>query len=127
MVGTRVLYFGAFIHHGCLFLGDVSSDSDMSDWIPGEGSWHQKGNRVVFNVLPGVDGMVECSVWRGPPHEILSYELLGNEFSCPSGWVEIYDAAGCVHMKFPAKSETFAFRVMVDNVDFSAKIQIILI
>lgn len=127
MVGTRVVYFGAVIHHGCLFLGDVNSDSDMSDWSPGESSWHKEGNRVVFNVLPGVDGMVECSVWRGPPPDVLPYELFGDKFSCPSGWLEIYDAAGCVHVKFPAKRDTLAFRVMVDDVDFPAKIQIILI
>ncbi|MFD7308030.1 hypothetical protein [Promicromonospora sp. NPDC059942] len=121
-----VVAFLAKIEHGCLILRDARSDDDVSDWDPTSSNWHQEGSSVIFGVQASVDGPVECEVWRSDPPTALSVNLLETALPCPSGWLALHDPNEHVRMQFVGFPESALCSVMVDDLQFPSKVQIVL-
>ncbi|MFE9745365.1 hypothetical protein ACFYOT_10705 [Saccharothrix saharensis] len=116
----------AKIEHGCLILRDVGSDDDVTDWDPVSSNWYQEGSTLIFEVQAGVDGPVECEVWKSTPLEVLSANLFEASLPCPSGWLVLHDPNGYARMQFTGLRDSVFCSVMVDDLQFPSKVQILL-
>ncbi|WP_282204267.1 hypothetical protein [Kitasatospora fiedleri] len=118
--------FLAKIEHGCLILRDAGSDSDVSGWDPTSSSWYREGSSLIFSVQPGVDGPVECEVWKSASPVMLPEKLFEASLPCPSGWLVLHDANDHVRMQFLGLRDSVICSVMVDDPQFPSKVQILL-
>jgi hypothetical protein len=126
VVNSPVVAFLAKIAHGCLILRDATSEDDVSDWDPESSSWYREGSSLIFGVQAGVDGPVECEVWKSDPPETLPANLFEVSLPCPSGWLVLHDPNEYARMQFAAFRESVLCSVMVDDLCFPAKVQIVL-
>ncbi|MDI6516181.1 hypothetical protein QMA61_08260 [Streptomyces coelicoflavus] len=118
--------FLAKIEHGCLILQDARSEDDVSDWDPTSSSWYREGGSLIFSVQAGVDGPVECEVWKSPPSTMLPANLFETSLLCSSGWLVLHDANDYVRMQFMGFRDAVKCSVMVDDPQFPSKVQILL-
>ncbi|GAB3213531.1 hypothetical protein GCM10027294_45880 [Marinactinospora endophytica] len=118
--------FLAKIEHGCLILQDAGSDDDVSDWDPTSSSWYREGGSLIFSVQAGVDGPVECEVWKSAPLTVLPAKLFEASLPCSSGWLVLRDANDYVRMQFLGFRDSVICSVMVDDPQFPSKVQILL-
>jgi hypothetical protein len=126
VANSPVVAFLAKIEHGCLILRDTASDDDVSDWDPESSSWYQEGSSLIFGVQAGVDGPVECEVWKSDPPETLPASLVEVSLPCPSGWLVLHDPNEYTRLQFAAFREFVLCSVMVDDLQFPSKVQILL-
>jgi hypothetical protein len=120
-----VISFRAKVDHGCLVLRDVQGDDDISEWDPSSAKWYRSGNSIVFGVLPGSEGWVECEVWKSPPVAPLPISLFVDEILSQSGWLVIHDPNEHVRMQFRGPRGLVKTSVRVDDADFASEVQII--
>ncbi|MCF0078609.1 hypothetical protein LZ269_14495 [Streptomyces lomondensis] len=118
--------FLAKIEHGCLILRDAGSDDDVSDWDPTSSSWHREGSSLIFGVQASVDGPVECEVWKSAPPATLPANLFEESLPCPSGWLVLHDPNEHARMQFSGFRNSVLCSVMVDDLQFPSKVQILL-
>lgn len=118
--------FLAGIEHGCLILRDVGSDDEVGDWDPASNSWYQEGSSLIFGVQAGVDGPVECQIWKSTPPVVLPVNLLEVSLLCPSGWLVLHDPNEHARMQFTGFRGSVTCSVMVDDPQFPSKVQILL-
>ncbi|MEF9881742.1 hypothetical protein [Streptomyces sp. P9-A4] len=123
---SPVVSFLAKIEHGCLILRDAGSDDDVSDWDPASNSWYQEGSSLIFGVQASVDGPVECEVWKSIPPVMLPASLFVTSLPCSSGWLVLHDPNEYARMQFTGFRGSVACSVMVDDLQFPSKIQILL-
>ncbi len=126
VASSPLVAFLAKIEHGCLILRDARSDDDVSDWDPMSSSWYREGSSLIFSVQAGVDGPVECEVWKSAPPMALPARLFEAPLPCPSGWLVLHDANDYVRMQFLGFRDSVICSVMVDDPQFPSKVQILL-
>jgi hypothetical protein len=126
VANSPVVSFLAKIEHGCLILRDAGSDDDVSDWDPSSSRWYREGSSLIFGVQAGVDGPVECEVWKSDPPEMLPVALLEASLPCPSGWLVLHDPNEHARMQFTGFRGFVICSVMVDDSQFPSKVQILL-
>lgn len=120
-----VLSFRAKMDHGCLVLRDAQGDDDISDWDPSIANWYTVGSSIVFGVLPGAEGPIECEVWKATPVEPLAISLFVDEIPCDSGWIVLHDPNEYVRMQFRGLRGRVKVSVLVDDAEFASKIQVV--
>lgn len=126
VANSPAVAFLAKIEHGCLILRDAGSDDDVSDWDPELSSWHREGSSLIFGVRVGIEGPVECEVWKSDPPSPLPTNLFKTSLPCPSGWLVLHDPNNHAKMQFLGFRNSVACSVMVDNPQFPSKVQILL-
>ncbi|MFD7750094.1 hypothetical protein ACFV2V_29410 [Streptomyces sp. NPDC059698] len=126
VASSPLIAFLAKIEHGCLILRDAGSDDDVSDWDPTSSSWYREGSSLIFSVQAGVDGPVECEVWKSAPPTALPARLFEASLPCSSGWLVLHDANDYVRMQFLGFRDSVICSAMVDDPQFPSKIQILL-
>ena len=126
VASSPLVAFLAKIEHGCLILRDAGSDDDVSDWDPRSSSWYREGSSLIFSVQAGVDGPVECEVWKPAPPTVLPARLFEASLPCSSGWLVLHDANDYVRMQFLGFRDSVICSVMVDDPQFPSKVQILL-
>lgn len=124
MAGS-VLSFRAKVDHGCLIVRDVGAEDDLTDWDPAEANWHRSGNSVIFGVMPGSEGPVECEVFDEQPAEALPVVLARLEISSPSRRLVVHDPNEAVQLEFQAGASNVELILLVDDVDFASQVQIV--
>ncbi|MFI2613904.1 hypothetical protein [Streptomyces sp. NPDC018584] len=125
-VDGPLVAFQAKIEHGCLILRDAESGDDVSDWDPASSSWYREGSSLIFGVQAGVDGPVECEVWKTDPPAVLPAKLFEVSLPSPSGWLVLHDPNEYTRMRFAGFRGSVICSVMVDDPPFPSKVQVLL-
>jgi hypothetical protein len=126
VANSPAVSFLAKIEHGCLILRDVGSEDGVSHWDPASSSWYREGSSLIFAVQAGVDGPVECEVWKSAPPVVLPVSLLEVSLPCPSGWLVLQDPNEYARMQFAGFRGSVFCSVMVDDPQFPSKVQVLL-
>jgi hypothetical protein len=120
-----VLSFQAKVDHGCLIVRDVGAEDDLTDWDPADANWYRSGSSIIFGVMPGSEGPVECAVFDEQPASALPVVLARQEISAPSRRLVVHDPNETVRFEFRVRAEVVELLLLVDDADFASQVQIV--
>ncbi|WP_133740871.1 hypothetical protein [Actinorugispora endophytica] len=122
---NALISFRVKVEHGCFIVRDAQGEEDVSEWDPTSENWYRSGSSVIFGVLPGSEGWVECEIWNKRPAVPLPINLISEEILPNSGWMVVHDPSEHVWMKFRGAPDSVRISVLVNDFNFASKIQII--
>ncbi|WIX85606.1 hypothetical protein [Amycolatopsis sp. DG1A-15b] len=120
-----MLSFQSKVDHGCLIVRDVGAEDDLTDWDPADANWYRSGNSIIFGVMPGVEGPVQCAVFDECPEPALPVVLARQEISAPSRRLVVHDPNETVRFEFRVQAEVVELLLLVDDGDFASRVQIV--
>jgi hypothetical protein len=127
MIGERIRALTAPVHHGCVFLRDVESKETHEDWDPPASLVSAGDDSVLFAVLPPDDGDVEFEVWRGEPYTPLPLVMYKGSIRLAHGAIVLHDPDDEFKLEISGLGHGGPLSILVDDADFPAKVQIILL
>jgi hypothetical protein len=127
MMGERIRALSAPVHHGCVFLRDVESKEAHEDWDPSASRVSAGDDSVLFAVLPSVEGDVEFEIWRGEPYMPLPLEMYKGSIRLAHGAIVLHDPDDDFRLKVLGLGHGGPLSIRVDDGDFPASVQIILL
>ncbi|MEU4247002.1 hypothetical protein AB0F15_06285 [Amycolatopsis sp. NPDC026612] len=104
---------------------DVGAEDDLTGWEPADANWYRSGNSIIFGVMPGAEGSVECAVFDEQPEPALPVVLARQEISAPSRRLVVHDPNETVRFEFRVRAEVVALLLLVDDGDFASRVQIV--
>ncbi|MGW0522961.1 hypothetical protein [Crossiella sp. NPDC003009] len=116
--------FNAQAGHGCLIVRDKSSEGDVSGWDPAEANWYKAGSSIIFAVLHGSEGWIDCEIWREEPTSPLPVQMFDEELVLDTGQLVVHDPNESVQMALRCRVGRIRVMVLVDDLDFASKIQL---
>ncbi|WHT16039.1 hypothetical protein N8J89_23205 [Crossiella sp. CA-258035] len=102
----------------------MSGMDDVSDWEPAEANWYKVGSSIIFAVLHGSEGWLDCEVWRGEPTSPLPLQMFDEELLLDTGWLAVHDPNENVQMKLRCRAGRIRIKALVDDLDFASKVQL---
>jgi hypothetical protein len=123
---ARIRILTAPVHHGCVFLRDVESKEAHEDWDPSFSRVSAGDDSVLFVVLPSVDGDVRFEIWKGEPYTPLPLVMHEGSIRLAHGSIVLHDPDDEFKMEIPGLGQGGPFSILVDDADFSTKVQIVL-
>jgi hypothetical protein len=114
------------VHHGCLVVCRADSPSDVSDWDPSEAAFYTAGDAIIFGVRPSAIGPVDVEAWEGTPGQALEHVLFSERLSEGSKHIHLSDPNDVVSIEFDGSPEGVTVEARVDDVDWPARVQVII-
>jgi hypothetical protein len=122
----RIRILSAPVDHGCVFLRDAESKEAHASWDPRSSRVDVSDDSILFSVQPSVDGAVEFEIWRGKPESPLPRVLYEGTLALAHGRVSMHDPSQEFKIEVPGLGSGGPVSILVDDLDFPAKVQIAL-
>lgn len=126
-MAERIRALTAPVQHGCVFLRDVESKEAHEDWNPRVSLVSAGDDSVLFAVLPSVEGDVEFEIWSGEPYTPLPLVMYKGSIRLARGAIVLHDPDDDFRLEVPGLGHGGSLSILVDDTDFPARVQIVLL